>query len=91
MSSHAAPYRVNLSLSLPLMLPLAPPPPCVCLCSLVFCMFAPSTVPPRCVSTGPVRRWLCVLPRWQMNVNVVERERRSRIESRWRGERGVGP
>ena len=44
MSSHAAPYRVNLSLSLPLMLPLAPPPPCVCLCSLVFCMFAPSTV-----------------------------------------------
>ena len=54
MSSHAAPYRVNLSLSLPLMLPLAPPPPCVCLCSLVFCMFAPSTVPPRCVSTGPV-------------------------------------
>ena len=65
MSSHAAPYRVNLSLSLPLMLPLAPPPPCVCLCSLVFCMFAPSTVCLHGVRGLLERtrdRWLCVLP-----------------------------
>ena len=27
----------------------------------------------------------------EYSVLVVERERRSRIESRWRGERGVGP
>ena len=32
-----------------------------------------------------------VAPGSEYSVLVVELERRSRIESRWRGERGVGP
>ena len=62
------------------------------------CLRLPHGIPPRCFSTGPVKRhrgysspsqrdthgthgrtqahgWLCVLPRWQMNVNVKEKAR----------------
>ena len=30
----------------------------------------PQSAPPRCVSTRPRDRWLCVLPRWRRNVNL---------------------
>ena len=35
--------------------------------------------PPRCVSTGPV---VCVLPGWQMNVNVNVTPARRRVHTR---------
>ena len=40
-----------------------PPPPCVCLCVCFCAVCALRDVSPR-------DRWLCVLPGWQMNVNV---------------------
>ena len=44
---------------------------CLCLCAACLCLcdsVRRTLRPPRCVSTGPVR--LCVLPGWQINVNV---------------------